>query len=139
MEFYQRTFPEDASIVVADHEKLIGYPPGKEIDLKIPIVAPFEKYENTVTVRAVRQGIELREERGLEVFGIAYILTATPIFKNDQVFGALSAIVSNKRFDTLKTNATELSAIVQEIAVTTVQVTHPRPRQRVGIGHRRYK
>ncbi|NRD76921.1 chemotaxis protein [Bacillus sp. BRMEA1] len=123
MDYFQRVFPEDACVVLADHEKVIGYRPGKKIDLKIEVGASIDKYSGTVTEKALILGKELREERGAEVFGFAYISTAYPILENGKVIGVLSAIVSNQKMDTLRMGASELTAIVEEMSATTEQVT----------------
>ncbi|MFN3477716.1 MAG: chemotaxis protein, partial [Candidatus Methylomirabilales bacterium] len=49
MEIFQATFPEDACIVVADTEKVIGYLPGKHLDLKIQVGTSIDKFGGTVT------------------------------------------------------------------------------------------
>lgn len=118
MEFYQKTYPEDAAIVVADTEKVVGYLPGEKIDLKIPLGATIEAFRGTVTEQALSKGSVMREERGSERFGFAYISSATPILDNGKVVGVLSAIVSNDRLEAMRTGASELAAMVEELTAT---------------------
>lgn len=123
MEIYQATYPEDACIVVADTEKVIGYLPGKTIDLKIPVGAPVEKFKGTVTERALALGVRMQEERSSEGFGLAYISTSTPIYEDGKLVGAIGAIVSNKKLDLLRTGAAELSAVVEELVAAKDQIS----------------
>lgn len=124
MKFYQETYPEDACIIVTDLEKVIGYLPGRAIDLKMPIGTPIEKFTGTVTERALTQKKRLREERGSEDFGIAYVATSSPIRTNDgAVAGVLTTVVSNKRFDTLRDGAAELVAMIQELSASADELT----------------
>lgn len=123
MEYYQATYPEDAYLVLADTEKVISVLPGKQIDLRIPVGASIENFKATVTYKALKSGKPLQEERGPEQFGIAYMSTANPIFENGKVIGALCAIVSAAKIDTIRTSATELSATVEEMTATTHEVS----------------
>lgn len=123
MPFYQMTYPEDACIVLADTEKVVGYLRGKNIDLKIPVGAPIVKFQGTVTEQALVRNEVLRDERGPEVFGFPYVSTATPIRDEEgSVLGVLAAIVSNSRLDVLRASATELAAMVEQLTATTDEI-----------------
>ena len=123
IEFYQATYPEDACVIVADTQKVIAYKPGKIVDLKIPVGADVEKFRGTTTEKALTSGKFLREERGPEFFGIAYISTAQPIYDNGKVIGIVSAVISNEKMDTMRLLATELSSSVEEMTATNSDLT----------------
>ncbi|MFJ7732093.1 methyl-accepting chemotaxis protein [Lysinibacillus sp. NPDC097231] len=122
IDFYQVTYPEDACIIVADTEKVIAYQPGKQVDLKVSVGDPVGKYRGTTTEKALSSGRFIREERGSEGFGMAYIASAQPIFDGGKVIGVLSAIISNKKMDSMRLLATELSSSVEEMTATNEEL-----------------
>lgn len=123
MELYQATFPEDACIVVADTQELIGYRPGKKIDLKLRLGVKLENFRGTVTERALSERRFFREEKGPEQFGFAYISIAQPIFDGTQLIGVLSAIMSNEKIGAMRQLATELSSAVEQMTATNEELT----------------
>lgn len=123
MPFYQRTYTEDTCIILADTEKVIGYFPGREIDVKIPVGAPLEKFIGTVSYNALVTGTRLQEERGSEVVGFPYISTANPIILHGEVIGVLSSIVLNSKMDLLRSSSEGLSASVEEMTATTQEIS----------------
>jgi hypothetical protein len=123
LEVIQSTHAEDACIVLADTDKVIGYVPGKTIDLKIPIGAGADNFKGTVTHNALITGEPQKEERGSEIFGVAYISTATPIIENNEVIGVISTIVSNNKVDVLRKGANKLTGVSGELAATAEDVT----------------
>lgn len=123
MELYRATFPEDACIVVANKSEVIGYQPGRVIDLKIAVGMKLENFRGTVTERALTSQRFLRKEKGPEKFGFAYISTAQPIFDNGEIIGVVSAIISNEKMDSMRQLATELSSAVEEMTATNEELT----------------
>ncbi|MEH7076470.1 methyl-accepting chemotaxis protein [Neobacillus drentensis] len=123
LELIQSTHAEDACIVLANTEKVIGYISGKTIDLKIPIGASVDNFKGTVTYNALITRKPQKEERGPESFGIAYISTATPIMENDEVIGVISTIVSNNKVDVLRQSAHKLTGVSEELATASEDVT----------------
>jgi len=123
LEVYQLTYPEDACMVLADTEQIIAYLPGKEIDLHIEVGTTIQAFAGTVTERALRQNKPLREERGPERFGIAYISTASPIRDSSgEAVGVVSAVVANDRMDTLRVSSAELVAVVEELSAAAEEL-----------------
>ncbi|MGE7946573.1 methyl-accepting chemotaxis protein [Lysinibacillus sp. NPDC093688] len=122
IDFYKVTYPDDACIIVADTEKVIAYKPGKQVDLKIKVGDPVAKYRGTTTEKSLSQGKFIREERGSEEFGLAYIASAQPIFDGGKVIGVLSAIISNEKMDGMRLLATELSSAVEEMTATNEEL-----------------
>ncbi|WP_227013646.1 methyl-accepting chemotaxis protein [Paenibacillus psychroresistens] len=123
MPFYQKTYTEDTCIIIADTEKVIGYFPGKDIDVKIPVGAPIEKFIGTVSYNALVTGTLIQEERGSEVVGFPYISTANPIILDGQVIGVISSIVLNSKMDLLRSSSEGLSASVEEMTATTQAIS----------------
>ncbi|WP_246027726.1 methyl-accepting chemotaxis protein [Lysinibacillus antri] len=120
---YQLTYPEDACILVFDTEKVIGYKAGKKVDLKIKVGETVEQHQNTTSIRAFKSGKPLREERGPELFGFAYIASAVPIIDNGRVVGVCTGVISNDTINELRHVSNELSASVAEMSVTTEDLT----------------
>ncbi|MFB6466193.1 methyl-accepting chemotaxis protein [Cytobacillus sp. Hz8] len=123
LQIIQNIFPGDACLVLADTSQIINYLPGKKIDLKISIGAPIENFKGTVSFTSLETGQVCHEERGAELFGIAYISTATPIKINGKIIGVISAIISNEKLDTLRQGAHELTAISEELSATSEEMT----------------
>lgn len=118
MDLYQATYPEDACVIVADTEKVLAYKPGKHVDLKVGVGEPVHKYRGTATEIALSSGRFVKEERGAEGFGMAYIASAQPIFDGGQIIGVVSAIISNEKMDHMRLLATDLSSAVEEMTAT---------------------
>ena len=123
MEMYQNTYPEDAYLAIADREKVVAVLPGKSIDLGLKVGTSVEAFRGTVTYQVLRVGRPVQEERGPEQFGFGYIATATPIFDEGEIVGAIVAVVSNKKVERLRDAATELAAMVQEVSASTDELT----------------
>ena len=124
MDFYQATYPEDACVLVFDHEKVIAYKRGKQVDLKINIGETVEMHRHTTSIRAMKSGKSLREERGAELFGFAYIASAVPIYDGGKMVGVVTGVISNERVHNIRTVGTELTSAVQQIAATTEELAH---------------
>jgi hypothetical protein len=122
MEVFQATYPEDACLVLFDTEKVIGYLPGKELQLRVNIGDPFSKYAGTVADKALRAGKVIREELPNDAIGVARISTATPIFDDGTIVGVMSALVSNHKLDTLRKSAAELTSVVKEVTATSEEI-----------------
>lgn len=119
----QKTYPEDAALVLADTDKVLAYLPGQRIDLKVPVGAPIEKFRGTVSYAALETAEVQREERGPEAFGMAYLSTAVPIIEEGRVIGVIAAMVSNHKTAMLQDGAQELSSLVEEMTATSEEVT----------------
>ena len=122
IDFYQTTFPEDAAILIFDTEKVVAYKPGKTVDLHFKIGQTVEQHRNTVSVRAMRSGKAIREERSAEAYGFAYVASSTPIFDGNKVVGVVTGIISNERISHMREVATELSSSVEEMSATTEEL-----------------
>lgn len=124
LEVIQKTYPEDACLIVADQNHILAYLPGEQFDLKIELGASLERYKGSVTEKTLKTGRPMQEERGAELLGIGYIATASPVLEDGKVVGALTALVSTGKIGIMRTGAVELSATVEEMSATTEQITH---------------
>ncbi|ATP42173.1 chemotaxis protein [Solibacillus sp. R5-41] len=122
IEFYQSTYPEDACILIFDTEKVVGYKRGKTVDLKITLGETVEQHRNTTSVRAMKSGRFLREERSEEAFGFPYIASSVPVYDNGVIVGVVTGVISNSRVSDMRIVANELSGSVQEMSATTEQL-----------------
>lgn len=112
----QSIHPEDASIILTDTKKIIGYLPGKTFDFKLQIGASLEQFKDGVTYEALTTGEVHIEERDDDGFGFAYISTATPILEDDQIIGVLSVLVLNNKVSALRSGVKELTSTGDELA-----------------------
>lgn len=122
IDFYREVFPEDVRITIFDTEKVVVDIPGEKVNWPSNTGAPISNYEGSVVVKSMREQKKLREERGPERWGIAYISTALPLYENDQLVGALAAVVSNEKVDMMRSGAMTLSSTVQQLNATTETV-----------------
>lgn len=115
----QSIFPDDAKMVVFDKERVIADLPGKIIDVPAKVGVPWSEFKGTVSYKAFVERRAVREERGPEAFGVAYIAIAVPIYDEGEFVGVLSAIVSNNRLNTMKMGSEKLSTVVTSLSSTT--------------------
>lgn len=123
LETIQSTYPDDASLVLMDSEKILNYLPGKQIDLKLQTGASMGSMQGTVTYKAFHSGKVEKEEKDAQRYGIAYIATASPIKENGKIIGVMTSVVSNHKLDVLRNEAEELTAVSEELAATSEQMT----------------
>lgn len=117
---FQNTYPEDACLVLFDTEKVIAYLPGKEIDLQIHHNDPLSTFP--VSEEAFEMGRHIREEKGAERFGFPYVASAEPIYDGEKLIGILTAVVSNKKLDVLRSSAANLSSVIEQVSATSDQI-----------------
>lgn len=118
MDLYQSTYVEDVCIIVFDLEKVIGYKPGKNLNLQIQLGDSIKKYSHTTSVRAMRNRSVLREECNDKLFDFPYITSSVPIYDENNVVGVVTSIIANDRYTHAHEAAYELTSTVQEITVT---------------------
>lgn len=117
--YIQDSYPEDSCLILIDTEKVVEYLPGENIDLKIRVGDPLSTLEGTVTLHAMRTERKQKEEKDSTKFGVAYIATSSPIKKDGKVIGVLTSVMSNQKLDVLRTEAEELTAISENLSVTS--------------------
>lgn len=123
IDFYQSTYPEDACVLIFDTEKVVGYKRGHHVDLKIQVGETVESHRNTTSIRAMRSGKFLREERSAEMFGFPYIASSVPIYDGNKIVGVVTGVISNHRIDNMREAAYELTGAVQEMTATNELLT----------------
>lgn len=115
---FQSVFPEDAKLVVFDTDKVIADLNGKYINTPSKVGAPWSEFIGTVSYKAFTQRKMFREERGPEVFGVAYIAVSVPILDGNELLGVLSALVSNNKLNMMKVESEKLSNAVSLLSGT---------------------
>ncbi len=121
----QKSYPEDSHLILLDLEKVIASLPGERLRIPINVGDKLDDLQQTVTYQAKLQKKTIREERGPEQFGISYIASAVPIYKDSQsseIIGYLTAITSNQNLHELRADAHELAAMVEELSATTDEI-----------------
>ena len=124
IDFYQATYPEDACVLIFDTEKVVAYKSGRQVDLKINVGETVEMHKNTTSVRAMKSGKFLREERGAELFGFSYIASAVPIYDDGRIVGVVTGVISNERVHNIRTVGMELTGAVQQMSANTEELAH---------------
>lgn len=120
---FQLTYPEDANIILTDLEKVIFSLPGKKFDLKVPVGKTIDELKSTVMYKAFHARKPMQEERDTSTFGVSYISTVTPIFDGEKLIGTLSAVVTNHKYDLLRSDAGDLAAMVEQMVAITDEVS----------------
>ena len=112
-------------MVITDKEQVIDYLPGQTIDLHLPIGTSIEQMRGTVTEKTLAHDVRLQEERGPERYGFSYIATSVPVHDDDgALIGALAAVTSTSRSDSLRTSATDLAALVEQLSQATDEIAN---------------
>lgn len=83
-------FPKEASIAIADTSKFIYYQPSRAIDLKIK--PGDEVKEGTLTRKALMRKKKIEQYLENSVFGVPYYAMSTPILKEGDAEGCITAI-----------------------------------------------
>ena len=124
----QKSYSEDTHLLLFDQEQVIVSLPGDHLNIPIYVGDQLEDLNQTVTYQAKLQKRPTRDERGPEQFGISYVATATPIYKDDnqngEIIGYLTAVTSNQNLHQLRSDSHELAAMVEELSATTDEIAH---------------
>lgn len=91
------SFPQDASIAIADQSRFIFYKPGRSIDLKIK--PGDEILEGTLTGLALKKRTRLSRFLQKSPFGVPYYAISTPII-NDGITTGCFTVVYPSLFET---------------------------------------
>ncbi len=125
MRVFQTSYPEDTCLVITDKEQVIDYLPGQTIDLHLAIGTRIDQMRGTVTEKTLENDVRLQEERGPERYGFSYIATSVPVHDDDgALIGALAAVTSTSRSDSLRTSATDLAALVEQLSQATDEIAN---------------
>ena len=120
--FFQTLFPEDAHILLCDTEKVLFSVPGEELDMRVQEGTLLSNFQGTAGAQAISKQTKIRTEIGPERFGVPYIGIGVPIYYNEKIIGALSCAMSNSRYESLRANATELAAAVEQLTSTSDEI-----------------
>ncbi|MBO9608681.1 MAG: hypothetical protein J7639_22195 [Paenibacillaceae bacterium] len=122
METYQKAIADDSIIAITDHEKFIGYLSIPGLAVNFPMGTPIDAIPNSITRKALNAQTTLREERGPEAFGFPYVATATPIWENGEIVGALTVSTTTAKMTTLRGVSEHLAASAEQMTATTEQL-----------------
>ena len=110
--FIQNFYDEDVTVVVTGPEKVIFALHNKNLNLGVK--KDDITSEKTVSFRCMKEKKRLVMRMPIEQspFGVSYIAIANPLTNNDVIEGAMTVVVSDKRYDDLKKAGLDLSKLV---------------------------
>lgn len=112
----------DISVTLCDHEKILLYQPGRNINLGIRAGELLKP--QMATFQAITQNRKIVKRIDDKERGTAFIVTAIPISgKEGKVVGSLSIQESVERQDLLKKMAAQLTESMSALAATTQEVS----------------
>ncbi|MDQ7092402.1 methyl-accepting chemotaxis protein [Desulfosporosinus sp. PR] len=109
----QGFYDEDISVYISDLQNVVLAINHENLNLGVRKGEITN--EKTVTFRCLREKKRLVKRVPLEKsqFGISYMAIANPLWNNGELEGAMSIIVSDKRYEALKKVGIELSGLVK--------------------------
>jgi Methyl-accepting chemotaxis protein len=113
--FMKNFYDEDISVYVLTASAVEVGINHENLNLNVHKGDPSSFYEKTVTMRSFREKKRLVVRVPIEKsqFGMSYVAIANPLWNNDKVEGAISIVISDKRYDALKKVGIELSELVK--------------------------
>jgi len=122
LEDIQASQSEDASVALADTEKLIAFLKCDALDLVITPGTPITEIKGTVTEKALTSGKKTSREQGAEALGVPYVATSTPVFEDGALVGCLTILTANTKIENIRSISSTLAATVEEMTATADQV-----------------
>ncbi|HZG17761.1 MAG TPA: methyl-accepting chemotaxis protein [Candidatus Bathyarchaeia archaeon] len=122
LDIIQKSYSEDACLIVTNMEEVIAYRPGKKLDMQIKLGTELASLEGTVTWKAWQHKKVYMEDRGPERFGFSYTSNAQPIFEEGQLVGIFTVVTSNDKADSLVQGATQLAESIHQLAAASNQI-----------------
>lgn len=100
----QDFYDEDITVVISTPKSVIVVINYKNLDLIVNQDDPTN--EKTVTFRCLREKkrLVMRVPREKSQFGISYRVIANPLWNHDELEGVMTLVISEKRYDSLKSN-----------------------------------
>ncbi|TGE31525.1 methyl-accepting chemotaxis protein [Desulfosporosinus sp. Sb-LF] len=113
--FMENFYDEAISVYVFSPEEVIFALNHETLNLGLQDGEPALKYENTISVRCMREKRRLVARVPLEKsqFGISYVAITNPLWNDGELEGVISVAISDKRYDALKKVGIELSELVK--------------------------
>lgn len=123
--FMKDYYDEDVSVFICSRDKVVFSQNHENLNLGVRKDDPAEKYEKTVTMRSLREEKRLVVRVPIEKsqFGLSYIAIANPLWNNGEVEGAMSVVMSDKRYDALKKAGLELSKLVNSSRISSEELS----------------
>ena len=122
LDIIQKSYSEDACLIVTNTEEVIAYLPGKKLDLQIKTGTELASLEGTVTWKAWQHKKVYTEDRGPERYGFSYTSNAQPIFEAGQLVGIFTVVTSNDKADSLVQGATQLAEAIHQLAAASNEI-----------------
>ena len=113
--FIKDFYDEDVSVYICSADTVeVGINHGN-LNLNVQKGEPSSKYEKTVTMRSFleKKRLVVRVPVEKSQFGMSYVAIANPLWNNGEVEGAISVIISDKRYDALRKVGINLSELVK--------------------------
>ena len=118
-------YDEDVSVYICDPDKVVVGLNHVNLNLNVQKGEPSSKYEKTVTMRSFIEQKRLVARVPVEKsqFGMSYISIANPLWNDGVVEGAMSVVISDKRFDALKKAGIDLSELVKSSYTASAELS----------------
>ena len=112
--FMQDFYDEDITVVISGPQNIIVAINHKNLNLGVH--KDELTNEKTVTFRCLQEKKRLVMRVPIEKsqFGISYIAIANPLWNNGEMEGAMTVVISDKRYDALKKVGVGLSVLVKK-------------------------
>ncbi|ODA42242.1 methyl-accepting chemotaxis protein [Desulfosporosinus sp. BG] len=113
--FMKDFYDEDITVLVFSLDKVIVAINHENLNLKITNDESTSKYEKLVTMQCVREKrrLVIRVPIDKSQFGISYIAIANPLWMDGVLQGAMTVVISDRRYDELKKVGIDLSELVK--------------------------
>lgn len=114
--FMQDFYDEDVTVVISSMQRVIVVINYKNQNLIVSQDEPTD--EKTLTSQCLREKIRLVLQVPIEKsqFGIAYIVIANPLWNNGELEGAMTMVISDKRYNAMKLNDSGGAAKVRDMS-----------------------
>lgn len=120
---FKQCYVEEPVVLIIDRTQVVHFEGASFTPVNLPVGMPLDKLAGSVAFKAMTHGKRFVEERDASSFGTAYVSVAAPIIDNGETVGALAFITPNARIDMLRQGAADLSAVIEQMAATTQQMS----------------
>lgn len=116
-------YDEDVTVIISGLEKIIVALNNK--NLNFGVQKDDFTIEGTITFRCLeeRKRLVARMPIGKSQFGMSYIAISNPLWNNNEFEGAITVVISDKRYDDLKKAGTDLSQLVKSSYMTSEELS----------------
>lgn len=113
--FVKNFYDEDVSVYVFSPDTVVLAINNENLNLGLQNDDSTSMYQKTVSMRCMREKHRLVARVPIEKsqFGISYIAISNPLWNNGELVGAITVVISDKRYDSLKKVGIELAELVR--------------------------